>query len=257
MKMKKRAILGAAALAMGLFGISSAGAAVITLLQWAPVPSDPTPEIVYTAGVGLATGPGAIGNGDGNLPPAGQTPGGLETDTVVTAPIPFSFNSSIFTGGTGYYDTTLTFTGMAPAGPAIQIPIGPANEDIQPLGPGTFTLTSTAPSGAVLLMSGTITGANLITGVDGSTSSAQLDGNGVNYTGGLILANAPLGSVAAGNSMAISMTALTPPLGVVGGVLQTFHADASGLFDINVVPEPASIGLIGVGLLMLKRRRKQ
>lgn len=250
-----RVLVAAAAVAM--CGASTAGAAVITLAQWAPVPSTALPEMVYTTGVGLATGPGAIGSADGDQPPAQQKPGGLETDTIVTAPIPFSFPSSMFTGGTGYYDTTLTFVGMAPTGPAIQQPLGPELVDLQPLGPGAFTLTSTAPSGSIVLLSGNITGANLITGVDGTTSAAQLDGDGVTYTGGIILAHAPAGSVFSGNSMSISMTAVTPSLGVTGGALNSFSADATGLFDINVVPEPASIGLLGIGLLTLKRRRNQ
>jgi hypothetical protein len=243
-----------AATAVSVCGVSTIRAAVITFVQWSPVPSNSLPEMVYNSVTGLSTGAGAISNGDGNLPLAAQTPGGLETDTIVNAPIAFSFNSSVLTGGTGYYDTTLAFTsGMAPSGAATQF--GPL--DIQELTPGTFTLTSSTATGSVLLLSGTISGANLITGVDGSTSAAQLDGNGVNYTGGIILAAAPTGSVMAGNSMSISMTAVTPPLLDAGNVLQSFTADASGLFDINVVPEPATIGLMGMGLLMLKRRRKQ
>lgn len=243
-----------AAAAISVCGAQSARAGVITFVQWSPVPSNSLPEMVYNSVTGLQTGAGAISNGDGNQPLAVQTPGGLETDTIDNAPLPpFSFNSSVITGGTGYYDTTLTFTsGMAPAGAAQQF----GALDIQALTPGTFMLTSSTATGSVLLLSGTISGANLITGVDNSTSAAQLDGNGVTYTGGLLVANAPAGSVMGGNSMSISMTAVTPPLGESGGVLNSFTADATGQFDITVAPEPATLGLILPGLIMLKRRRK-
>src|SRR5580658_2399007 len=134
--------------ALGLSALSVcpefARASLVQLASWMPIPnttSSAYPEINYTAS-GLQTGAGAIGNtpGDGNLPPSQQVPGGLESDTVVYAPIPYSFNSSVFTGGTGYYDTSLTFSGLAPSGSAQQINFGSFTEDSQALGSGTFTL---------------------------------------------------------------------------------------------------------------------
>ncbi|HTW94423.1 MAG TPA: hypothetical protein VMD30_06510, partial [Tepidisphaeraceae bacterium] len=161
-----RSIKPLLAIAVGI-GVSAiypqfSKASVVELASWEPVPnttSSAYPEIVYTSGVGLATGAGAMSNGDGNLPPSAQTPGGLETDTVAYNPQPYSFNSSVFTGGTGYYDTSLTFTGLAPSGFATQTANGPITQDSQLLSGGTFTLslTSAAPNSSTLpLLTGSI-----------------------------------------------------------------------------------------------------
>lgn len=253
------------------FGPQLARASVISLASWAPVPNpgnNSFPEIAYNTTTGLQTGAGAIGNGDGNLPPTSQTAGGLETDTVVNAPIPFSFASSTFTGGTGYYDTSLTFTGLLPSGTAVQSvisPIGPIIEDSQLLGSGTFTLTSTAPSGSVVLLTGNISGATLVTGVDGGNSGATFNADGVTYTGGIIAAALPNYAILSGNDMSIGMTAVTPAFGINGqtGQLNSFTADATGSFDINLagsfnsIPEPATFSLLALGVTLSLRRRRR
>src|SRR4051794_5040017 len=81
---------------------SASSAAPIQLLNWKPVPDAVGfPENNFT-GANLQTGAGAQSNGDGNLPPANQTPGGLQSETIVNAPAPGSYPSSVITGGTGY-----------------------------------------------------------------------------------------------------------------------------------------------------------
>jgi hypothetical protein len=237
---------------------SKAQAGTIEFLEWQPVPDSTLPEINYTA-AGLQTGAGAVGNGDGNLAPAQQTPGGLEVDTILTAPVPFSFPSSLFTGGTGYYDATLTFTGLAPVGNATQTTLAPhVVQDSQVLGSGTFTFTSTAPAGSVVLLTGNIAGATIVTGVDGSMTGATFNAAGITYTGGVVFAAFPANWIAAGNDMSISMTAITPALSINGGTLQlnAFTANANGQFDV-AVPEPASVGVLAVvGSALLARRRR-
>jgi len=260
----RKGLVGSIALFISIGLAASVKASVVELATWQPVPNSSLPEINYTA-AGLQTGAGAIGNGDGNLPVQSQTPGGLETDTIVNAPIPFSFNSSVFTGGTGYYDTTLTFSGLAPVGPATQTTIVPGIiQDTQLLGPGSFSLTSTAPAGSLPLITGIISGATLVTGVDGGNSGAVFNADGITYTGGVIISALPATAVLAGNDMSISMTAITPAFGVSGTApfqLNPFTAAATGLFDINetsnVVPEPGTLALaiFGVGALGLRRRR--
>ncbi|HMD54404.1 MAG TPA: hypothetical protein VKJ65_07650, partial [Phycisphaerae bacterium] len=212
----------ALAFALSAFNVSKASAGVIEFLDWQPVPNSTLPEINYTAS-NLQTGPGAISNGDGNLSVQTQTPGGLEADTILTAPVPFSFQSSIFTGGTGYYDTSLTFTGLAPTGNAKQTIIAPGVvQDSQALSPGTFTITATTAIGQLppILLTGTIAGATIVTGVDGGSAGAVFNAAGVNYTGGAVLAAFPSNWVTTNNDLSISMTAITPPLGISAASMQ-------------------------------------
>lgn len=256
----KRVISGSALALAGLAFQSHVEASIVTLLNWAPVPDAGVPDVINYAG-SLATGPGAVGNGDGNLPPTQQTPGGLQVDTPFNAPIPFSFPDSMFTGGTGYYDATLLFNGLAAVGAAQQLNIGPFTQDSQLLGPGSFTVISTAPAGSVVLLSGTIQGATVVTGIQGGNAAASFNADGVTYTGGAILAAAsPNVYRYSGNDMSISMTDVTPNISInpTTGQLGNFTADATGLFDINTVPEPAtlSVALLGAGALAMRRRRK-
>jgi hypothetical protein len=188
----KKLFVGTAAFGLLSLGGVSAHAALVEFVNWAAVPASATvPEINYDTTLGLQAGPGAIGNGDGNLPVTNQTPGGLQVDTIVNAPVPFSFPDSLFTGGTGYYDVTLSFTGLNPIGPASQQLVGPFTEDSQLLGTGTFTLTSTAPAGSVVLLTGTIQGATVVTGINGGNAAASFNADGVSYTGGVIAAALP------------------------------------------------------------------
>jgi len=271
----KRAIVaGAMALAFLSSTNQRAQASLIELLNWAPVPDSVNAEIDYNTTTGLQTGPGAIGNGDGTLPVGAQTPGGLQSDTVVTVPgtIPGSFPSSLFTGGTGFYDTTLTFTGLAPVGNAASqvIPIPPSSSitvDSQALGPGTFTLTSTTPllggnpNTETVLLTGTISAATVVTGVDGGTAGATFNSEGVTYTGGAIFAAFPSNYIAGGNDLSVSLSAISPAFSINGtsGQLNSFSADATGEFDVGVsagVPEPATFAIAGFSLLALGSRRR-
>jgi MYXO-CTERM domain-containing protein len=258
-----RKVLAVGALALAGFAFQSPSAHASILLNWAPAPDiiNGPPEISYT-GANLQTGPGAHGNADGNLPLTNQTPGGLQVDSVLNAPIAYSFPDSMFTGGTGYYDVSLNFTGLAPSGPAVQVG-GPGGVDIQPLGAGTFTLTATpvAPDIGTVLLTGSIASAN-ISGADGGAAGAVFDAHGVTYTGGVIFGAFPANFISSGNDFSISMTGVIPAFGINGqtGQLNGFNADATGQFDIQVaVPEPTTLalGLIGVGALAMRRTRRR
>jgi hypothetical protein len=267
--MSKRFTLnGCTGLALAFLGLATQRVnASVELLTWAPVPTSAATEINYDTTLGLQTGPGAIGNGDGTLPVTAQTPGGLQSDTIVNVPLPIpgSFPSSLLTGGTGFYDTTLTFTGLAPVGNAVRINLGGGLfEDSQVLGPGAFFLESTTPAVGgnpateTLLLAGTIASATVVTGIDMGTAGAAFNSQGVTYTGGAIFAFFPSYYSVSGNDLSVSMTTISPAFSVNGtsGQLNSFTANATGLFDINT-PEPASLGIMTlVGSSLLTRRRR-
>jgi hypothetical protein len=265
---KRFCLSGCTGLALAFLGLATQRAnASVELLTWSPVPTSGATEINYDTTAGLQTGPGAIGNGDGTLPVTAQTPGGLQSDTIVNVPLPIpgSFPSSLLTGGTGFYDTTLVFGGLAPVGSAVSINLGGGlYEDSQVLGSGTFALYSTTPAlygnpaTETLLLGGTITAATVVTGIDMGTSGAAFNSQGVTYTGGAIVTYLPSYAILSGNDMSVSMTTIAPPFSINGmtGQLNSFTANATGLFDINT-PEPATLGIMTlVGSSLLVRRRR-
>ena len=264
-----RRVAAASAFTLAGFGLyqQSSNASLVTLLNWAAVPDggSPTFPVIDYTGTNLTTGIGAIGNGDGNLAPSLQLPGGLQVDTPFNVPIPYSFADSTFTGGTGYYDTTLTFSGLAAVGPASTSTVGPFVQDSQLLGNGSFTLTSTAPAGSVVLLTGNIAGASVVTGFQGGNAAAAFNADGVTYTGGLLVTGLSPAYILSDNDMSISMTGVSPAIGVnpLNGQLNAFNADATGLFDINVndnvVPEPGMLSLLafGVGSMAMRRARRR
>ena len=91
-----------------LIGANAAHAAIV--IDFKPEPANTLPEVIY-AGAGpavpsLGAGPGALGNGDGALPPNQQTPGGLTVE--VPYPVPGIFAGTVNAGGsTTYGDVTL------------------------------------------------------------------------------------------------------------------------------------------------------
>ena len=197
----------------------------------APIP--PAPLAGYTTAYGL------VANG-----PAQQTV--LPGPTVIDS-------QALFGGAFSIYSTAA--------------PTQPGNNTLPVPAYGTSTLSN----GSVLLLSGIIS-YGAIEGVDGSTAGATFSAMGITYTGGdiynALVADYGPNAVLSGNDLSISLTGVSPPFSIAPGTygtgpgdgqLSPFSAEATGLTDVTIVPEPASASLLlvaGAGLLIRWRARR-
>src|SRR4051794_13142447 len=223
-----------------------------TIVDFKPTPVSPTtPEFQFSRalGGGVPVFRGALGstsNNDGNLPVQNQTAPGLDSETPFILAGPGSVND-FAAGTTHFYDSSLKFTaGLQANGPAIP-PAFAGFPYIQPLSPGSFQLLSTGPA-PILLLSGNIVASSFVVGT--GDAGSYFDSHDVTYTGGIIFkAMVANGYSLSGNSVSISRTAFTPKFTIPGnGFLTYFTANATGLFNANAVPEPASLTLIAMAI---------
>lgn len=240
---------------MALAAISLAGIAGVVradaILNFGPLPNNNIPEFQFNTLAGdpapsFRQAAGAVGNGDGNLPTANQTAGGLQLTTAFL-PAYSALRGQDIADAHLFYDATLSLTGFMANGPAgsLGAVLG------QNLGAGDFQIFAT--NGELLLAghanSATITG----TGTTGSTFSAD-----VVYNGGSFLSYLP------GTTGAFSFTDLqiTPTLSLGQTYISDFTANGTGDFrvDASFVPVPAAawsgMGLIALlgGMQFLRRR---
>jgi hypothetical protein len=226
------------------------------LVDFKPQPTSDLPELVFGS-VGplapaLRAGPGSQGNGDGTLLPANQTPGGLMIETPYAVPGLMDGKVANPDGTASFYDVTLSLTGLAVSAPAG----GSGSLVYQPLGSGQFELTST--DGKAVLLNGYVSDAVIISSTQGQGTVLSAH---IQYWGGEIF-KALTQAEGLGNpkslpgelSWSLLNMQAAPPMDLPGAYMPEFTADTVGQFSVTV-PEPASLGLLAIGVLALLRRR--
>lgn len=242
-----RVVNAVAALSLAWIGTASAA----TVLTFKPLPISPTtPEFTFD-GTSLDDAAGTASSGDGAFAPASQSPTGLQIDTPFK--IPGVAGGVVNAGGsTTFYDASLTLNGfVAPVAPSAVFGV-----IVQPLGTGTFSINAT--DGTALLQ-GTVT-SSVITGSVGSTAGAAFSNANVTYTGGLIFQKlSQAGGALGGNDFSFSFVDVTSAFSVNNqtNLLSSFNANATGLFNATVLPEPSTAALLAIsaGALVGRRRR--
>lgn len=243
-------------------------------LQFEPNPPSPTlPEFIWTGpGGNFQTGPGCIGNGDGDLPLSAQTPGGLEVDTPI--PLPNIPNSTIDATGTHFFDITLQLssnaisTDLQDQGGGIEVPITFSPYAIQPLSNAKFDLYTTPANdspaqqalGPILLLAGTLTNNSIGISSSAGNTSATFSSGSVTLIGGTLLDALNGGLPIPENwSIALNPTSLVTinadmkilP-GISAATISRFSADATSL-----LPEPDSTALSSIAAIACLARPRQ
>jgi len=253
------------------------------LVDFLPEPASPgTPEFIWWDGTALTIGPGAMGTGfpppgggtdpgagDGELLPQNQDIPGLQivTPFVITGPTPPGGVVNVSAGSTTFYDVTLNITQPLAAAGAPDTLYGVYV--VQELTGGAFEVWSTDPiettndvHNPTLLLAGTIEDA-AIAGILHSDTGAVLSAT-ITYTDGVIYEAALEQYYALGitGSFSWSLLDIDSPLSITGGTLDDFEANGTGQFSgigDPIIPEPATLGLLGSGawVLVMRRRRRR
>lgn len=238
---------------LAVLAVAMPASAELMLADFAPLPPSPDHFEFVWNGSFLDEGPGAIGNGDGNLNPDQQIAPGLAvlTPYLIQGLPGSSGNTTSSPQSTDFFDATLFLyslgggtNGLPSAGSAtVQSLFGGLIQTFaQPLGSGEFQIFTTnpgVPTNATLLLAGTIENA-VITGIVGSSTGSVLSAH-VTYTGGAIWTEA--GSPPTGD-FSWSLDGATPHFNVNQGVLAPFSTHATGQFF--AVPEPSTLVLLWI-----------
>lgn len=254
-KGSKKLFLAAVAV-IGTYGMAPTADAAL-LVDFKPDPTSAGhPEMVFN-GTSLTAGNGATGNNDPT------TAGGLRIGTPYVIPTT-GIGGTVNNGTTSFEDVSLVLSGLNASGPASITTIAPGvillAQTLDGSG-GSFALRSSGAAPEDLLV-GRITRA-FLTGIQGSPTGSVISAE-VEYTDGLVYDQLIANGLPTTGSVSWSLLDIGTSLGGLDGLqldlttgsIAPFQANAVGIFS-NVIPEPGTVAMLGIGGLLLAARRRK
>jgi hypothetical protein len=135
-----------------------------------------------------------------------------------------------------------TFVGVSTTGSASSV-LGVAVQAVT----GTIEITSGIGGTGINYVTATFTNPTLPATVGGLIGGDQLQLGAAGPPDTLLLTSS-LGMLAAPTSMTLGFSNVVPPVAITANTLAGFTGQNAGTFAATVIPEPASVALLGIGL---------